>query len=210
MKIYCNHPFNTSAQVRVINPCGPKHKGAKDVNFVGMQLGEPVYAMESGHVAEIRRGLPPSSNPDDLPNNVVIRGADQFYTEYAHITPVARVRPKYTNIPAERMWWNNLHKPLLKGTFIRQGDLIGHVDNSGHIIGDLHVHINRYDPGPEYSLHDRPSACDWFIKGVDAGYIPPGVCAIQSGHHFNYDHIPHRMNYYQMPFDRFNARRKYF
>lgn len=196
MKVYCRHPFNTSAQVRVTKPCGPGHEGAKDLNFVNMPYGTPVYAMESGHVAEIRRGLPPSSNPVDLPNNVVIRGSDEFYTEYAHITPVVKA-PIHTHFPhGSLMWWvaYDHAQPLAIGTYIRKGDLIGYVDNSGHTIGDPHVHINRYTPGEAATLHSRPSPCDWTIKGVDTTYTP--LDCIPSAVHLDPHIIPHRMNYY--------------
>ncbi|MBT2738119.1 M23 family metallopeptidase [Bacillus sp. ISL-7] len=194
MKTYCRHPFKKYAQVRVINPCGPDHKGAKDLNFVNMPYGEPVYAMESGHVAEIRRNLPHSSNPADLPNNVVIRGSDQFYTEYAHITPVSKA-PNHAR-PGSVLYWMGYNRPLTIGSVIREGDLIGYVDNSGRTVGDPHVHINRYTPGEAASLHDRPSPCDWTIRGVDAVAIPLHCLpALQHGI------IPHRMNYYQWIID---------
>ena len=58
MKIYCRHPFNTTSKVIVTQDCKPEHQGAKDLNFVGMPYGTPVYAMESGVVDDIRRDSP--------------------------------------------------------------------------------------------------------------------------------------------------------
>ncbi|MPQ26508.1 M23 family metallopeptidase [Bacillus paralicheniformis] len=174
-KIYCRHPFNTSQRVRVAQDCHTGHQGAKDLNFVmpdgkPMPLGTPVFAMESGTVAEVRRGLPPSPTSAGLPNNVVIKGSDGFYTEYAHITPGKRPNP-FT--PGSAMFWYYYNKPLTIGNFIKEGDLLGWVDNSGHTIGDPVIHIGRYDPGDARTLHDRPSPCNWYIHGVDAPYIDP-------------------------------------
>jgi hypothetical protein len=58
LKIYCRHPFNTSSKVSVTQGCKPDHQGAKDLNFVGMPYGTPVFAMESGVVADVRQTDP--------------------------------------------------------------------------------------------------------------------------------------------------------
>lgn len=172
MKIYCRHPFNTTSQVIVTQPCGPGHEGAKDLNFFGMPYGTPVYAMESGSVAEIRRGLPSSPTSAGLPNNVVVKGMDQFYTEYAHITPV-QTAPNHFPPESVVMFWANFNRPLKIGSRIRKGDLLGWVDKSGYTTGSPTIHIGRYDPGDLPTLHSRPSSCNWYIHGVDAPIIMP-------------------------------------
>ncbi|TPH12021.1 M23 family peptidase, partial [Brevibacillus laterosporus] len=56
MTIYCRHPFRTTEKV-TISPgfgCHPGHPGSKDLVFPGITFGTPVYAMESGVIADVR------------------------------------------------------------------------------------------------------------------------------------------------------------
>ena len=130
MKIYCRHPFNTTSKVIVTQDCKPEHQGAKDLNFVGMPYGTPVYAMESGVVDDIRRDRPhcPTSDCPGYANNVVVRGSDGFYTEYAHITPVRR---RYPSLSSTTPPYVVRPRPLAIGDQIIEGQLLGWVDNSG-------------------------------------------------------------------------------
>ncbi|EMN7732539.1 peptidoglycan DD-metalloendopeptidase family protein [Bacillus cereus] len=157
MKIYPRHPFDTSARVFITQDCKPDHQGAKDLNFVGMPHGTPVFSMEAGVVVDIRRNRPhcPTSNCPGFANNVVVLGSDDFYTEYAHITPV-----RYPD-------WAWFIPKMEIGRSIGVGDLLGFVDNSGYTIGDPSIHIGRYTPGNRENLYLRPSPCDWYIRGVD-------------------------------------------
>ncbi|MEQ6353647.1 M23 family metallopeptidase [Lysinibacillus sp. M3] len=168
MKIYCRHPFNTTAQIEVIYGCSDNHEGAKDLRFVGgMPHGTPVYAMESGVVAHLKRGRI-HCDTDNCPNeanNVVIQGSDKFFTEYAHITPA----PFISQLSPPRF------VPLRIGDRIRAGQLIGWVDNSGRTTVP-HVHISRFqflnlNPPRPMKTYDG-FTCDWSIVGVDAPYVP--------------------------------------
>ncbi|PFZ75896.1 hypothetical protein COL82_19175 [Bacillus toyonensis] len=171
MKIYCRHPFNTTAQINVINGCrihpglDDDHPGAKDLNFVGMPHGTPVYAMESGVVADIRRGrihCDTAVCPNQA-NNVVIQGSDSWFTEYAHITPA----PFISQLSPPRF------VQLRIGHRVQAGQLIGWVDDSGRTTTP-HVHITRFqfltDTNPMKTYGGF--TCDWAILGVDAPYVP--------------------------------------
>ncbi|GLI07760.1 hypothetical protein YDYSG_37900 [Paenibacillus tyrfis] len=191
MKIYCRHPFNTTARVQrtkdcLINPDDPNnnHPGARDYNFPGMPYGEPVYAMESGVVADIRRGRQhcDTANCKMQANNVVIQAVDgdRWFTEYAHITP-APIYPPYLLNPRYPGHIGQLRpRPLMIGHRIQAGQLIGWVDNSGYTVGDqAHLHISRF----QNLEHDGKSTyeslsnyightCDWRIALVDTHYVP--------------------------------------
>jgi hypothetical protein len=178
LKIYCRHPFNTSSKVIVTQGCKPGHEGSKDLNFVNpdgtpMPYGTPVYAMESGHVAEIRSGRPhcPTSYCPGFANNVVIQGSDGFYTEYAHITPLSIGMVFPVHIHRSPYPFIKIRRPLRIGGEVRKGDLLGWVDKSGYTEGNPSIHIARYTPGDSQTLHDRP-ICDWYILGVDSPIIP--------------------------------------
>ncbi|NKQ20716.1 M23 family metallopeptidase [Brevibacillus laterosporus] len=180
MKIYCRHPFKTNEKV-TIPPgfgCHPGHPGSKDLVFPGITFGTPVYAMESGVIADVRTNRPHCPTPDcpQYANNVVIRGQDGFFTEYNHMTRATkvdlRVDPRVG--PGGRPWrWN---RQLLKiGDSITRGQLIGFVDDSGYTTGP-HLHVGRYTPGDDKTWWSRPT-CDWMIQGVDSFLqFPPLDC----------------------------------
>lgn len=95
MTIYCRHPFRTTEKVTISLGCNPGHPGSKDLVFPGFTFGTPVYAMESGVIADIRTNRPhcPTSDCPQYANNVVIRGQDGFFTEYNHMTRANKVIP---------------------------------------------------------------------------------------------------------------------
>ncbi|WP_243526822.1 M23 family metallopeptidase [Bacillus pseudomycoides] len=122
--------------------------------------------MESGVVADIRR-VRPHCDTSDCPmkaNNVVLRGSDGYFTEYAHITPA----PFISQLSPPRF------VPLRIGHQIKAGQLLGWVDSSGHTEGAPVIHITRFNrltPGGELATYDG-FTCDWYIVGVDALYVP--------------------------------------
>ncbi|PNQ85918.1 M23 family peptidase [Paenibacillus polymyxa] len=163
MKIYCRHPFNTSERIWVTQGCGPGHiPPGKDLVFNGISysgqtahgLGTPVYAMESGTVRFIRRGLPHCPDPNNCPGNdnmILVEGSDRYYTGYHHVRP---------------------DSSIVENMSIPRGRFLGTVDDSGRSYG-AHVHIGRYSPGNFATWwHSDRATCDWAIVGVDAPYVP--------------------------------------
>lgn len=168
-KIYCRHPFNTSERVRVTQGCGPGHiPPGKDLVFNGIRYGTrvlggrylhgtPVYAMESGIVRFIRRGLPHCPDPNNCPGNdnmILVEGSDGYYTGYHHVRPDSSI-VENLSIPRDRF--------------------LGTVDNSGRSYG-AHVHIGRYSRGDFATWwHSDRATCDWSISGVDSAIECPPV-----------------------------------
>ncbi len=79
-----------------------------------------VFACEAGTVSDTEAGMSPGS---DHANMVIVRGADQMLTVYAHVSP--SVNP---------------------GNAVSQDDVLGTVDLSGESSG-RHVHLARLTGG---------------------------------------------------------------
>src|SRR5581483_1020434 len=111
---------------------GKKHKaldvGHDDGNggWAPPPYGTPVYAMEEGDVVAAVGTNGPASQPYPnclgAPGNVKIKGLDNYYTIYFHITPT-----------------------VLQGQHVFQGNQIGITDNSG-CQRRPHLHVQRKDP----------------------------------------------------------------
>ena len=158
--VYERTPFETQEPVRVFKLC--HDRGAIDMGYNNMPFEEPVHAVEPGVVVHVTqktncfstidsmnptRSIPPPFPPNPcFAHNIVIRGSDGSYTEYAHVNP----RPE-----------------IVMGFSVQAGTLIGNVDNSGNTTG-AHVHLARYlpdltlDPAQRDNFwYNIPDICAW-------------------------------------------------
>ena len=122
MHIYPHSPFKNGGAIT--REFSSSHK-AKDIAPRNDDDGQ-VFAIESGTVSDTESGMSPG---DDHANMVIVRGADQFLTVYAHVSP-----------------------SVSAGTSVSKDDKIGDVDLSGDSSG-RHVHLARL-PGGDGTVDD--------------------------------------------------------
>ncbi|QDD87446.1 M23 family metallopeptidase [Bacillus cereus] len=132
-----------------LKECGPNHMGARDIALhyydpisnmlVNLtKVGDPVTAVESGKIVQLRRGWDPCgcNNYCNDANSIAIKSySDGFITNYVHVNPL----PGF-----------NIGDP------INIGQQIGTVDTSGDSCGP-HVHLTRMDS------KGNPT-CNWLFE----------------------------------------------
>jgi murein DD-endopeptidase MepM/ murein hydrolase activator NlpD len=135
---YTTNPLSKACRISQFfdNVVNGKVHHAEDVvydagNGKGTQLplGAPVYASEGGTVVSTLSGTGPAPQPyptcrgtGALVNYVKIKGTDNYFTVYAHVTPIVKT-----------------------GATVTAGQQIGTADNSG-CQNVPHIHMARKDP----------------------------------------------------------------
>ena len=122
MHVYSNVPFKKGG--RITDDFTKSHK-ARDVAPRNDDDGQ-VFAIEGGTVSDTEDSM---SQGDEHSNMVIVRGADQALTVYAHVTP-----------------------SVSANVAVKKGTKIGDVDMSGDSSG-LHVHLARL-PGGDGTVDD--------------------------------------------------------
>lgn len=183
---YQRTPFNTTQTVRMYQGC---HGGtfnnqvissARDIGFDGIQYGSQVFAVEDGTVVFIEknsncfskfisstkfdqnnrvdRNNQPNPNCGQA-NEVIVRGADGYFTSYVHVLPSSN---------------------LTVGSTVQVGTLLGTIDNSA-ITSGPHVHLARFKPNPKFDPNDffaspywqNGGTCKWTMFNVTGIDITP-------------------------------------
>ncbi|PFE71505.1 hypothetical protein CN316_09990 [Bacillus cereus] len=182
-KEYSIPPFNTTQQIRMINPCNSTHPG-KDYRFDGAMFGAPVIAMEPGTVVSLSTGnkacicshqssIPIVENDINFinclqqncsPNSIAIQSSvDGVVTEYVHVEPTVNLAQAF------RSWQNGQGPAPQVGAM----DQIGTLSLSGTFtVTDNgspvpHVHINRFVSRIGNDICNFEFTCDFGIRGVD-------------------------------------------
>lgn len=182
-KEYLIPPFNTTQQIKMINPCNSTHPG-KDYSFDGANFGEPVFAMESGTVLFLStdnqacicsRQSSIVNQQDDInytnclqqscnPNSIVIQSSvDQVVMEYVHVTPTPNLVKAYND-------WKSGQGAAPQVAAMEQ---IGNLSFSGTFtVTDNskpipHVHISRFGSRNGNNICGFEFTCDFGIRGVD-------------------------------------------
>jgi len=103
---------------------------------------------------DIRRAS--SMIPPDCPaNEIVVRGSDNFFTNYVHVYPS-----------------NN----LTVGSTVQIGDFLGNIDNSSLVTGP-HIHFVRYRPNPNFD-QDNPDVSPFWSNGGTCNWTMFNVTGI--------------------------------